>query len=74
VSKDSAQVETEVVSLFEALFQGRHTLGWVYQTIVDSGMPFQPGFERLDDFLAGLLVLSADDNALMGLPVNFLNL
>jgi hypothetical protein len=31
---------------------------------VDTGMPFQLGFERLDDFLVGLPVLSAVNRAL----------
>ncbi len=43
--------------------------GWVTRP-VDSGMPFQLDFERLDSFLVGLSVLSAVDMCPHGLAIN----
>jgi hypothetical protein len=55
---------------FEALFQGRHRAGVGDLAPVDSGLPFQPDFRRLGDFLQGLPALSEDDRASVDLPIN----
>ncbi len=37
---------------------------------MDSGLPFEPDFRRLGDFLLGLPSLSEDDRASVDLPIN----
>ncbi len=64
------QIEAEEVRYFEALFQGRHAAGVFNLAPADSGSPFQPSFDRLDDFLRGLPRFSGDDSTLLDLPVN----
>jgi hypothetical protein len=69
VLRDPILIEAEVVKYFEALFQGRHRAGAGDLAPVDSGLPFQPDFRRLGDFLQGLQSLSGDDRALVDLPI-----
>jgi hypothetical protein len=70
VTRDPVRIEAEVTRYFEALFQGRHAVGAGNSVPSDSGSPFQPKFDRLGDFLAGLPRLPADESALLDLPVN----
>jgi hypothetical protein len=70
VVRDPTLIEAEVVRYFEALFQGRHRAGEGDLAPVDSGLPFQPDFRRLGDFLQGLPSLSEDDRASVDLSIN----
>jgi hypothetical protein len=70
VSTDPAEIEAEVLTYFGCLFQGRHTATAARPEPYDSGQPFQPNFDRLDNFLAGLPTLNRFQSELLDLPIN----
>ena len=53
VTTDLAKIEELTVKFYEALFNGRHD-----KNLVDTGQPFQPSDEYLEDFLSTLSTLS----------------
>ena len=55
VMSRSAKIEEETVKFYEALFNGRHD-----KNLVDTGQPFQPSDEYLEDFLDTLSTLSKE--------------
>ena len=48
---EPAEVEEEVLSYFEALFQGRHVATAARPEPHDSGQPFDPDFGHLPEFI-----------------------
>ena len=55
ITSDPEKIEEETVKFYEALFNGRHD-----KNLVDTGQPFQPSDEYLEDFLDTLSTLSEE--------------
>ncbi len=66
---DPGEVEKEVVSYFEALFQGRHAATVSATEPVDSGCPFKPNYKHLPSFLSDLSQLQPGQCEDMERPV-----
>ena len=58
ITTDPAKIEEETVKFYEALFNGRHD-----KNLVDTGHPFQPSDEHLEEFLDTLSTLSEGSKA-----------
>ena len=54
VLRDQEDVQQEILTYFEALFQGRHTATAARPEPFDSGTPFTPNLDKAATFLAGL--------------------
>ena len=57
IETDSSLIEKEVISFFNALFNGHHNVD-----LVDTGSPFKPNNSCLDELLEGLGALSDADS------------
>ncbi len=63
-----ADVEREVSTYFEALFQGRHVASADESGFVDSGSTFRPNLDLFQGLLDGLPTLSPEQRANLELP------
>ena len=54
VLSEQDEVQQEILSYFEALFQGHHMAMTASPEPFDSGTPFTPDMDKVSTFLAGL--------------------
>ena len=66
---EPAEVEEEVLSYFEALFQGRHVATAARPEPHDSGQPFDPDFGHLPEFLPDIRAMDRVQSESMDLPI-----
>ena len=71
---EEGEVEEEIVSYLEALFQSRHAALAARPEPFDSGQPFQPNFTFFDDFTRGMPTLDRFQTAGLDLPITLLEL